>query len=404
MIETVPFISDINITERTILYSDKILNLKENDILLCITTINNISPYMLENKIEEIFNTHKDVNYYMIQYNEKDKLLIFYTYEPLINNNKTIMKQENLIDNNLYNYYEEIQKEFYSLSKIESMIPLKNENTVSLQDIINTFYIMNQEYENQIKNTKTKFANLLIKREKKQLESINIELNFDKDEIKYSYHLSDNDENRISSFNSEHYRITIKIIKNKLFLTNFYKNSNGEYYEENYQKNKILKNYETIKEIIINILKYKEFKTKIEQKIQSINNNIILNINNYYGTYNLYYKNNNPNFSIEINEKETTINSESLELYHYLSENLDIIKEQLFFRKTDCPIWMQEYWEKNKETRKEFPKDNKEMEPVVKKLSDEEETTYEDETTYEEPQIETEKVYIRKSLWPFKKK
>ena len=40
----------------------------------------------------------------------------------------------------------------------------------------------------------------------------------------------------------------------------------------------------------------------------------------------------------------------------------------------------------------------------LKKLSDEDEPTYEDETTYEEPQIETEKVYIRKSLWPFKKK
>jgi len=83
MIVTVPFISDINITERTILDSDKILNLKENGILLCITTINNISPYMLENTIEEIFNAHKDINYYMVQYNEKDKLLIFYTYEPL---------------------------------------------------------------------------------------------------------------------------------------------------------------------------------------------------------------------------------------------------------------------------------------------------------------------------------
>ena len=144
MIETVPFISDINITEKIILYSDKILFLKENDIPLCITTINNISPYMLENKIEEIFNTHKDINYYKIQYNEKDKLLIFYTYEPLIsnnnnnnNNNNTIMKQESLKDYNLYNYYEEIQKEFENLKKIESMIPLNNENTVSLQDILN---------------------------------------------------------------------------------------------------------------------------------------------------------------------------------------------------------------------------------------------------------------------------
>lgn len=391
MIETVPFISDINITEKIILYSDKILFLKENDIPLCITTINNISPYMLENKIEEIFNTHKDINYYKIQYNEKDKLLIFYTYEPLIsnnNNNNTIMKQENLKDNNLYNYYEEIQKEFDSLSKIESMIPLKNETTVSLQDIINTYYIMNQEYENQKNKTKEQFDNLLAKREtKKQLRSSNIIINFEENEIEYQYKFQDK-----SIFNP-HYVINIKMINNKLFFTNFEKEF-GNKDEEQIQKKKIIENYEAIKETIINILKYKVFK-ETEQIIQSINSNILLKLDTYFGIFKLYYKVNKSKFSLTINEKEEKINSESLELYHYLSENLDDIKEQLFFRKIDCPIWMQEYWEKN--TRKEFPKDNKEMEPVVKKLSDE------DETTYEESQIETEKVYIRKSFWPLKK-
>ena len=178
MIETVPFISDININERTILYSDKILNLKENGILLYITTINNISPYMLENKIEEIFNTHKDINYYMVQYNEKDKLLIFYTYEPLISNN-IIIKQESLKDEKLYNYYEEIQKEFDSLSIIESMIPLKNENTVSLKDIINTYNIIKQKYQDQITKVIDQFNNILAKRKSKESSNVDIELNFD---------------------------------------------------------------------------------------------------------------------------------------------------------------------------------------------------------------------------------
>ncbi len=183
MIETVPFISDINITERTILYSDKILNLKENGILLCITTINNISPYMLENTIEEIFNTHKDINYYMIQYNEKDKLLIFYTYEPLISNNKIIIKQKSLKDDRLYNYYEEIQKEFENLNIIESMIPLKNENTVSLKDIINTYNIIKQKYQEQITKAIDQFNNILAKREKKEPNYCKIDLNSEKNEI-----------------------------------------------------------------------------------------------------------------------------------------------------------------------------------------------------------------------------
>ena len=390
MIETVPFISDINITEKIILYSDKILFLKENDIPLCITTINNISPYMLENKIEEIFNTHKDINYYKIQYNEKDKLLIFYTYEPLIsnnnnnNNNNTIMKQENLKDNNLYNYYEEIQKGFDSLSKIESMIPLKNETTVSLQDIINTYYIMNQEYENQKNKTKEQFDNLLAKREtKKQLRSSNIIINFEENEIEYQYKFQD------KTIFYPHYVINIKMINNKLFFTNFEKEFGNEE-EEQIQKKKIIENYEAIKEIIINILKYKVFK-ETEQIIQSINSKIILNINNNLGVYKVYYKNKNSKFSIEINEKETTINSESLELYHYLSENLDNIKEQLFFRKIDCPIWMQEYWEKNKK------EETVSKEIIIEPIHEEE--TNENESLYTTP-IEKANQKL-KSRWSF---
>lgn len=376
MIETVPFINDINITERTILYSDKILNLKENGILLCITTINNISPYMLENKIEEIFNTHKDINYYMIQYNEKDKLLIFYTYEPLISNNKIIIKQKSLKDDRLYNYYEEIQKEFENLNIIESMIPLKNENTVSLKDIINTYNIIKQKYQEQITKVIDKFNNILAKREKKEPKYCKIDLNSEKNEIEYSYELWD------EYSDSASYTIIIKMINNKLFFSEFEKSFNGLKTEEYYQKNKIIENYETIKALLTDILKYKEFRKKNKQIIQSINSNILLKLDTYSGIFKLYYKVNKSKFSLTINEKEEKIHSESLELYGYLLENLDNIKELLFFRKIDCPIWMQEYWE---------------METVVKKLSDE------DETTYEESQIETEKVYIRKSFWPLKK-
>ena len=155
--------------------------------------------------------------------------------------------------------------------------------------------------------------------------------------IKYSYELHKKD---LSPLYYKHYRVTIKIINNKLFLTNFYGSSNSS--ENVYQINKIIENYEKVKEIITNILKYKDFKTENEQIIQSINSKIILYINNNLGVYNVYYKNKDPKFSIEIKEKETTIKSESLELYHYLSENLDNIKEQLYFRKIDCPIWMQE--------------------------------------------------------------
>ena len=386
MIETVPFISDINITERTILYSDKILNLKENGILLCITTINNISPYMLEDKIEEVFNAHIDINYYIIQYNEKDKLLIFYTYDPLISNNKIIMKQESLKDNKLYNYYEEIQKEFENFNKIETMIPLKNESTVSLQDIIDTYYIIEQRYNKQIFNVREQLNNILAKRETKPLIQSYLNLNIEKNEIKYNYRIGE------IYLNSSDYIIYLKIINDKLFLTNIISFSQNE---KNYITNKIIENYETIKEMLTNILEYKKYITTNKQIIKSLNSNIILKINNDFQSLNLYYKNTNSKLSIIIKKDKPLINSESIELHHYLLENIDIIKDQLIFYKADCPIWMQDYWESIKKISEESPI-NEEIKPVVEELSNEDETTYENSPNKLPNQY--------KKIWPFKRK
>ena len=379
MITTVPFINGINIKEHTILFSSEELSLRANNKYLCKATINNISPYMLETKIEEILKENRNINFYQVQYNEKNKELIFYTFETLINNRTTNTTKESLKNQELYNYYEEIQKEFENLNSIDSMLPLKNENTVSLQDIINTFYIMNQEYENQKNKTQEQLDKLLAKRETKEKLDSYIKINFEENEIEYRYEFYN------TSIYYTYYIINIKIINNKLFITNFEKKLGNEEEEQN-QKKKIIENYEKVKEIITNILKYKGFKTETEQIIQSINSKIILNINNNLGAYNVYYKNKNPNFSIEINKDKPIINSKSLELYYYLLENLDDIKEQLFFRKMNCPVWMQEYWENNK--KEETVSKEKIIEPI------------QGEKTNENGSLETANQKV-KSRWSF---
>ena len=386
MIETVPFVNEVNIKEHTILNSNKILYLKEKDTPLCITTINNISPYMLENKIEEVFKAHKDIDYYMVQYDEKNKLLIFYTYKSLINNNnKTIIDKNNIDNINLYNYYEEIQKEFENFNKIETMIPLKNESTVSLQDIIDTYYIIEQRYNKQIFNVREQLNNILAKRETKPLIESYLNLNIEKNEIEYNYRIGK------TYLNSSDYIIYLKIINDKLFLTNIISFSQNE---KNYITNKIIENYETIKEMLTNILEYKKYITTNKQIIKSLNSNILFN--NDFENLNLYYKNTNSKFSIIINKDNPLIKSESIELHHYLLENINIIKDQLIFYKADCPIWMQDYWKNIKKIREESPNINEEIKPVVKELSDEDETTYENSPNKLQNQY--------KKIWPFKRK
>lgn len=396
MITTVPFVNEVNIKEHTILYSNKKLDLKEKDTPLCIATINNISPYMLENKIEEVFKAHKDIDYYMVQYDEKNKLLIFYTYESLINNNnnnKTIIDNNNNIDNiNLYNYYENIQKEFENFNKIETMIPLKNESTVSLQDIIDTYYIIEQRYNKQISNVREQLNNILAKRETKPLIQSYLNLNIEKNEIEYKYRIGE------TFLGSSGYKIYLKIINDKLFFTNMIPYTSCHSPDEkDYITNKIIENYETIKELLTNILEYKKYITTNKQIIKSLNSNIILKINNDFQSLNLYYKNTNSKFSIIINKDKPLINSESLELHYYLLENIDIIKDQLIFYKEDCPIWMQDYWKNIKKISEESPNINEEIKPVVEELSNEDETTFEDSPNKLPNQYKI-------SIWPFKRK
>lgn len=381
MITPVPFVNELNIKEHTILYSNKILDLKEKSTPLCIATINNISPYMLENKIEEVFKAHKDIDYYTVQYDEKNKLLIFYTYESLINNNnnKTIIDKNNIDNINLYNYYENIQKEFENFNKIETMIPLKNESTVSLQDIIDTYYIIEQRYNKQISNVREQLNNILAKRETKTLIESDLNLNIEKNEIEYNYRIGE------TFLGSLGYKIYLKIINDKLFFTNMIPYTSCHSPDEkDYITNKIIENYETIKEILTNILEYKKYITTNKQIIKSLNSNIILKINNDFQSLNLYYKNTNSKFSIIINKDKPLINSESLELHHYLLENIDTIKDQLIFYKADCPIWMQDYWKNIKKISEESPI-NEEIKPVEEELSD-------------APN------QYRISIWPFKRK
>ena len=341
---------------------------------------------MLENKIEEVFKAHKDIDYYMVQYDEKNKLLIFYTYKSLINNNnKTIIDKNNIDNINLYNYYEEIQKEFENFNKIETMIPLKNESTVSLQDIIDTYYIIEQRYNKQIFNVREQLNNILAKRETKPLIESYLNLNIEKNEIEYNYRIGK------TYLNSSDYIIYLKIINDKLFLTNIISFSQNE---KNYITNKIIENYETIKEMLTNILEYKKYITTNKQIIKSLNSNILFN--NDFENLNLYYKNTNSKFSIIINKDNPLIKSESIELHHYLLENINIIKDQLIFYKADCPIWMQDYWKNIKKIREESPNINEEIKPVVKELSDEDETTYENSPNKLQNQY--------KKIWPFKRK
>ena len=80
-LQTIPYIENSKIINKEILYSNKILDTKTNKGNLCLATKNNVSIYTLEEEIENIIKNNIEVVFHTIHYDEKNKILSFYTNE-----------------------------------------------------------------------------------------------------------------------------------------------------------------------------------------------------------------------------------------------------------------------------------------------------------------------------------
>lgn len=144
-----------NIVNKTIVYSDTVLPLKEIGENLKVTSISDVSEFELENCLKEIFNSNKNVKFNTVQYSKKDKTVYFYanrelsteeykeskfnTYKPLTGNQKILNEVKNVLTNPIYN----------------------NGSIISLFDVSVFFKKMYDQFEKEIKKHEDLLDNLI---------------------------------------------------------------------------------------------------------------------------------------------------------------------------------------------------------------------------------------------------
>lgn len=78
-IPIVPFVPHTTVINKTIVYSDTVLPLKDSGNNLKICSISNVSEYSLENCLRKVFESNPNVIFNTIQYSKNDKKIYFYT-------------------------------------------------------------------------------------------------------------------------------------------------------------------------------------------------------------------------------------------------------------------------------------------------------------------------------------
>lgn len=77
------FVPHRTVINKTIVYSDTVLPLKDKSNNLKVTTISNVEEYSLESCLKTIFESNPNVVFNTIQYSKKDKTVYFYTNQDV---------------------------------------------------------------------------------------------------------------------------------------------------------------------------------------------------------------------------------------------------------------------------------------------------------------------------------
>lgn len=136
----VPFVPNTTVVNKTIVYSDTILPLKDKGSNLKVTTIENVSESSLESCLKTIFESNPNVVFNTIQYSKNDKTVYFYTNQEI-----TIKEFEE----SKYTKHKPITSRSQILEEVKKLLvsdKIENTDCVSLYDVATLMSQTQHEY------------------------------------------------------------------------------------------------------------------------------------------------------------------------------------------------------------------------------------------------------------------
>lgn len=318
----VPHISDSSTTvvNKTIVYSDTVLPLKDFGNNLKVTSIYNVSEFELERCLETIFDSNKNVIFNTIQYSKNDKKVYFYT-------NKEITTKE-WEERKLFKYKPITNKKeiLEELKNILSSSKSKDPNIVSLTEVHRILHNKNYSYnrmENAIKNK----INIKLKSLYSD-DAYSIIYNFDYDNniMKIGFRLYIFTDDDTIEFTKRNGDLCLLKANNNLYANDYLANFGNE-----------------LSELYDKFLLYKDYMKGIKFEMPLENSNFKVNIfpdisisifdKSYSSEFLLRKSVEDNKFGYDCNSYEiiSLIKGVENELFSKLYINID-----------NCPIWMQE--------------------------------------------------------------
>lgn len=141
-IPVVPYIPHTTVINKTIMYSDTVLNLNSVGNNIKVTSVSDVKEYDLENCLKIIFKSNPDVVFNTIQYSKKDKKVYFYT-------DKEITTKD--YEDSKYITYKPISSRTEILEEIKRVLMApknKDNDCISLYDVSLLLKRLDREYGN----------------------------------------------------------------------------------------------------------------------------------------------------------------------------------------------------------------------------------------------------------------
>jgi len=306
------------VVNKTIVYSDTVLPLKDTGNNLIVTSIDDVSESSLENCLKIIFESNPNVIFNTIQYSKNNKKVYFYT-------NQEITKQA--YEERNYKKYEPVTSSSEILEEIKKVLVAprnKDSDCISLFDVSMLLKNSNDTYNNIIPKYHNDFDNIV----KKEIGKDSMIVVYD--------------------FDFKTKLLNIGFCENyKGFKDIFFAKENDDLYvfkSESRYSNDVLKAIGPgLSNLYDELIKYSSHEeSKID--IKSVNSNFIVDIdkknvqivmtiwkdkvlNSFY-----LYKNNDNNYSLHCNSNK---------ICETVKGNEDEIFKRIFIKISDCPKWCQ---------------------------------------------------------------
>lgn len=314
----IPVVPHTTVINKTIVYSDTVLPLKDSGNNLKVTSISNVSEYSLESCLKTIFESNPNVIFNTIQYSKNDKKVYFYTNEEI----STKKYEESKVTK-----YKPIYSSTEILEELKNILiseKNKDKNCISLYDILNLIKKENYQY-NKTKESYESQLEHIINSKYADVGIIVYGFDYDTNELKIGF-----------SYFDDYDKINFAKKDGDLFITQ----------SETHRGNDVLAVLgDTLSNLYDVFEQYRDFKKQYNFGFKSINSNFLIDVSQY--GVNIYARSKVNDFGRDFklkaysykNEYEYDCNS-NVVISAFRGQEVEILK-RVFVRIEDCPEWSQ---------------------------------------------------------------